>query len=118
LCYWMRESGFSDLLPTLRAVYVGLSAGSVVMAPNIGQHFVTWMPPNGGDTTLGLVDFAMFPHLDNPELRRHTLADAKRWATGMSVPGYAMDDATAIKVAGGAVEVISEGQWRLFTPSY
>ena len=34
LCYWMRQSGLADLLPSLRreAVYVGLSAGSMVMA--------------------------------------------------------------------------------------
>src|SRR5688500_6561061 len=65
LCYWMRQSGLADLLPSLRAVYVGLSAGSMVMAPNIGEYFVGWKPPTGGDETLGLVDFAMFPHLDH-----------------------------------------------------
>ena len=57
LCYWMRQSGLADLLPSLRAVYVGLSAGSMVMAPNIGEDFVHWKPPTGGDETLGLVDF-------------------------------------------------------------
>ena len=37
LCYWMRQSGLADLLPSLReTVYVGLSAGSMVMAPSIG----------------------------------------------------------------------------------
>ena len=53
LCYWMRQSGLADLLPSLRAVYVGLSAGSMVMAPNIGEDFVRWKPPTGGDETLG-----------------------------------------------------------------
>ncbi|HEU5441452.1 MAG TPA: Type 1 glutamine amidotransferase-like domain-containing protein [Ktedonobacterales bacterium] len=59
LCYWMRQSGLADLLPSLRreAVYVGLSAGSMVMAPSIGEDFVGWKPPTGGDSTLGLVDF-------------------------------------------------------------
>jgi dipeptidase E len=32
------------------------------------------------------------------------------------VPGYAIDDQTAIKVTGGTVEVVSEGNWKLFTP--
>jgi dipeptidase E len=32
------------------------------------------------------------------------------------VPGYAIDDQTAIIVTDGAVEVLSEGHWRLFTP--
>src|SRR5260221_7198877 len=80
LCYWMRQSGLADLLPSLRAVYVGLSAGSVVMAPNIGKRFVGWTPPTGGDETLGLVDFAMFPHVDNEMLPDFTMADAERWA--------------------------------------
>ncbi len=72
LCYWMRQSGFADLLPSLRPeiVYAGLSAGSMVMTPSIGEEFVTWKPPTGGDDTLGLVDFSIFPHLDYPTLPR------------------------------------------------
>ena len=118
LCYWMRKSGFADLVPSLRdTVYVGLSAGSMVMALRIGEDFVGWRPPDGGDdTTLGLVDFAIFPHLDHEALPENTMADAERWAAGMSVPGYAIDDETAIKVADGTVEVVSEGHWKLFTP--
>ncbi|HEY1407855.1 MAG TPA: hypothetical protein VF434_02885 [Promineifilum sp.] len=45
-----------------------------------------------------------------------SLADAERWAAGMRVPGYAIDDETALKVTGGAVEVVSEGHWKLFRP--
>jgi len=76
LCYWMRQSGLADLLPELggETVYVGLSAGSMVMAKSIGEDFVHWEPPTGSDRTLGLVDFAMFPHLDNPDLPYNTLA--------------------------------------------
>ena len=116
LCYWMRQSGLADLLPSLHAVYVGLSAGSMVMAPNIGEEFVGWTPPTGGDETLGLVDFAIFPHLDHEILPDNTLADAEKWAASVPVPAYAIDDETAIKVVDGAVEVISEGHWKLFTP--
>ena len=116
LCYWMRQSGLADLLPSLHAVYVGLSAGSVVMAPNIGDDFVRWRPPTGGDETLGMVDFAMFPHLDHEALPGNSMAHAERWAASMPMPGYAIDDQTAIKVVDGAVEVVSEGHWKLFTP--
>jgi dipeptidase E len=117
LCYWMRQSGLADLLPSLHAVYVGLSAGSMVMAPNIGEDFVHWKPPTGGNETLGMVDFAIFPHLDHEMLPDNSMADAERWAAGMPVPGYAIDDQTAIKVIDGTVEVVSEGHWKLFTPS-
>jgi dipeptidase E len=118
LCHWMRESGLADLLPSLgETVYVGLSAGSMVMAPSIGDDFVMWRPPTGGDRTLGLVDFAMFPHLDHEDLPDNSMADAERWAAGMQVPGYAIDDQTAIRVTDVTVDVVSEGHWRLFTPS-
>jgi dipeptidase E len=88
----------------------------MVMAPNIGEDFVGWKPPTGGNETLGMVSFAMFPHLDHEMLPDNSMADAERWAAGMRVPGYAIDDQTAIKVIDGAVEVVSEGHWKLFTP--
>jgi dipeptidase E len=117
LCHWMRQSGLADILPSLReTVYVGLSAGSMVMAPNIGEDFVRWRPSTGGDRTLGLVDFAMFPHLDHEALPDNSMADAERWAASVPVPGYAIDDQTALKVVDGTVEVVSEGHWKLFTP--
>ncbi len=99
LCHWMRQSGLADLLPSLReTVWVGLSAGSMVMAPNIGEDFVGWMPPTGGDETLRLVDFSIFPHLDHEDLPENSMAYAERWAADMTVPCYAIDDQTAIKV--------------------
>ncbi|MGH3448010.1 MAG: Type 1 glutamine amidotransferase-like domain-containing protein [Nocardioidaceae bacterium] len=116
LCYWMRQSGLADLLPSLReAVYVGLSAGSMVMAPTIGEDFVGWRPPVGGDETLGLVDFSMFPHLDHEDMPENSMADAEKWAADMPGPCYAIDDQTAIIVTDGAVEVVSEGHWKLFS---
>ena len=116
LCHWMRQSGLADLLPSLRAVWVGLSAGSMVMTPRIGEDFVRWRPPTGGDETLGVVDFSIFPHLDNEDLPENTMAAAERWAASMPVPCYAIDDQTAIKVVDDTVEVVSEGHWKLFTP--
>ena len=117
LCHWMRQSGLVELLPSLpETVYVGLSAGSMVLTPRIGEDFVGWQPPAGGDSTLGIVDFSIFPHLDHEELTENTMANAERWAAEIAGPGYAIDDQTAIKVTDGAVEVVSEGHWRLFTP--
>jgi dipeptidase E len=117
LCYWMRQSGLANLLPSLRAaVYVGVSAGSMVMAPSVGEDFVGWRPPTGGDSTLGLVDFALFPHLDHERFPENSLANAERWAAGMPVPAYAIDDQTAITVIDGVVDVVSEGQWKRFVP--
>jgi dipeptidase E len=116
LHHWMRQSGLADLLPSLsETVWVGLSGGSMVMTPRIGKYFIEWKPPSGSDETLGVVDFSIFPHLDHPDLPHNTMADAERWAGGMSVQCYAIDDQTAIKVVEGEVEVISEGHWKQFT---
>jgi dipeptidase E len=117
LCHWMRQSGLADLLPSLDGtVWVGLSAGSMVMTPRIGEDFVSWKPPAGDDSTLGLVDFSIFPHVDHEDLPENTMAGAERWAAGIPGLAYAIDDQTAIKVTDGTVEVVSEGHWKLFTP--
>jgi dipeptidase E len=115
LCHWMRQSGLADLLPSLpETVWVGLSAGSMVMTPRIGEDFVQWRPPTGDDTTLGVVDFSICPHLAPDGMRGNSMAEAEQWAAGISGPAYAVDDQTALKVVDGSVEVVSEGQWRLF----
>jgi dipeptidase E len=115
LAHHMRESGLAEMLPSLNAVWVGLSAGSMVMTPRIGEDFKVWDPPGGGDSALGIVDFSIFPHVDHPSLPENTMAEAERWAAGLANPAYAIDDDTAIKVVDGAVEVVSEGNWKLLT---
>src|SRR5262249_6401443 len=118
LCNWMQQSGLADLLPSLRdTVYVGVSAGSTVIAPHLGQGFVRSTMRTGGDTGLGMVDFAMVPHLDDEDLPRKSMSHAEKWAASVPVPAYAIDAQTAIKVTDGAVEVVSEGHWKLFTSS-
>lgn len=134
LCHWMRKSGLAALLPTLPAVYVGLSAGSMVMTPRIGADFIGWRPPVGEaadaegsssevlkvqpavDETLGFVDFSIFPHLDHVMLPDNNMAAAEKWAADLTCPSYAIDDQTAIRVVDGKVDVLSEGKWRRFEP--
>ncbi|NUR63411.1 MAG: type 1 glutamine amidotransferase-like domain-containing protein [Catenulispora sp.] len=115
LCHWMRESGLADLLPSLSdTVWVGVSAGSMVLTPRIGAEFVEWTPPSGDDSTLGVVDFSIFPHLDHEGWPGNAMAAAEQWAADIKGPAYAIDDQTAIKVVGGVADVVSEGHWRLF----
>jgi len=139
LSYWMRKSGLTDLLPSLRreAVYVGVSAGSMAVSSTFGEAYSN--PPNGTGSALtseivvfdtpegkisrnfvttqgaGLVDFALIPHLDHEDHPDASLANAEKWAARLPVPVYAIDDETAIKVTDGNVEVVSEGHWKLFT---
>jgi len=119
LCYWMRQSGLADLLPSLRpeTVYVGTSGGAMVATPDFGgQTYDDSDPLTGSDKALGLVDFSLFPHLEREGMPDTTVANIERWAAGIPVPAYAIDDQTAIKVVDGTVEVVSEGHWKLFTP--
>jgi len=116
LAHWMRLSGLAELLEALPdMVWVGLSAGSMVMAPRVGEAFIETRPPiTGEDKALGVVDFAIFPHLDYPGWPDNSGAAAERWAAGIGCPSYAIDDETALKVVDGQVEVVSEGHWKAF----
>lgn len=118
LCHWMRQSGLAALLPTLEhTVWVGLSAGSMVMTPRVGEAFVETKPPiTGDDRGLGLVDFSIFPHLDYPGFTENTMAHAERWAADIGGSAYAIDDETGLQVVDGRVTVVSEGNWRCFGP--
>jgi dipeptidase E len=139
LSYWMQQSGLADLLPSLRPemVYVGVSAGSMAVASTVGETYFN--PPSGSGSVLtsedivfataegeirrilvtaqgaGLADFALIPHLDNPDHPDASMPNAEKWAAKLPVPVYAIDDQTAIEVADGTVEVVSEGHWKLFT---
>ena len=138
LASWMRRSGLTGLLPTLRseAVYVGVSAGSIAAASTFVETYID--PPAGTDGPLksedivfataqgdvdrilvtgqgaGLVDFAVIPHLEHADHPDASLANAEKWAARIPAPTYAIDDETAIAVVDGAARVVSEGQWRLF----
>ncbi|MBV9791787.1 MAG: Type 1 glutamine amidotransferase-like domain-containing protein [Chloroflexi bacterium] len=116
LCRWMRESGLADLLPSLReTVYVGVSAGSMVTAPTFGETYDDPTAPFVIDTGLGLVDFALLPHLDHADHPESSAARVESMAAEVPVPTYGIDDETAIKVTDdGTVEIISEGHWKLF----
>lgn len=114
LSTWMLQSGLAGMLPELvDTVWVGVSAGSMVLTPRVGTEFLDWQP-EGPDETLGLVDFSIFPHLDYPGWTENTLEAARRWAERIPGRSYAIDDQTAIAVVGDRVEVISEGHWEQF----
>jgi dipeptidase E len=110
LAHWVRESGLEALFPELEdTVWVGVSAGSMVMAPRIGDRFQHWEPA-GGDQGLGIVDFSIYPHVGLFE--SNTWEDAEAWAAGLGNPAYALDEQSAVLVDGDRVEVVSEGEWR------
>ena len=122
LCYWMRQSGLADLLPSLSdLVYVGVSAGSIVMTPYNGdvEFNLQTIPADSeatreGDRALGLVDFTLRVHVDREGF--NTMADVEEYAATVPVPTYALDDESAIRVTDDGHDVVSEGNWKLFEP--
>lgn len=113
LCYWMKQSGLAELLPSLldKMVYVGLSAGSMIMT-RFGTTYNGHTLPAESDKSLGLVDFALHPHLDHEWFPENSLANLEKLAATLPMPSYLVDDQTAIKVT-DTIEVISEGKWKL-----
>ena len=117
LCRWMRESGLANLLPSLHeTVYVGVSAGSMVTAPVFGETYDDPNTPFIIEQGLGLVDFALLPHLDHEDHPESSTANVARMAAEVPTPTYGIDDETAVKVVDGVVEVVSEGHWERFMP--
>lgn len=115
LTYWMQHSGLAALLPSLlkKTVYVGLSAGSMIMT-RYGSTFGHHLLPAHTEKSLGLLDFALHPHLDHAWFPENSLANLEKLAGTLAMPSYAIDDETAIRVRDGVVDVISEGRWTLF----
>lgn len=139
LSYWMNQSGLTDLLKSMQGpvVYIGVSAGSMLAAPIFGETYrkpyqgtgspltledMTFPAPEGEITMnfitakgAGFTDFALIPHANHKDRADASFVNAPKWAAKLPVPVYAIDDQTAIKVIGDAVEVVSEGEWNRFT---
>ncbi|MDB5170114.1 MAG: hypothetical protein JWN82_510 [Candidatus Saccharibacteria bacterium] len=114
----VRKTGFDTWLKdNLKdKVYVGGSASTILMTPSIE---LAGMEPGDENlpaltdlTGLNYVDFEIEPHCDAARFEK-----VKAYAKTRSNPVYAIDDATAIKVVDGEVEVISSGLWQLFNES-
>ncbi len=138
LSLWLHQSGLAEVLPSLSRppVYVGVSAGAMAAAATFGETYTEPRTAHGNPLTseemvfstpegdvnrtfvtaagAGFVDFAVIPHLANPNHPDASLANAERWAAKLPVPTYAIDDQSAVVVTNGAVDIATEGAWRLF----
>lgn len=113
LTYWMHQSGLADLLPSLlqKIVYVGLSAGSMIMT-TYGTTYGNHTLPAETSKSLGFVDIAIHPHLDYEAFPQNSTANLEKLAATLPMPSYLIDDQTALKVVDGEINVISEGRWK------
>lgn len=131
LSHWFRRSGFSEVLTSLldSAVYVGASAGSMVVTSGFHLNaerrardgiydddlYGDAAPLGAGSgETLGLVDFEVRPHLASPDFDHLTL---ERIAETVTAPTYVLDDESAVVIDGSTVSIASEGEWHFVAGS-
>jgi dipeptidase E len=110
----VRKSGFDEILKKVVAtnvVYVGSSAGSIVVTPTIA---IAGMEPGDENipgltdlTGLGFVDFEISPH--TPEIVSHM--SNQKYRAASSVPLYQIDNHSAVCVENDEVKVVGDGKW-------
>ena len=119
LCYWMRQSGLADLLPSLRreTVYVGVSAGSMVVTPTSERPTTAVTRPPAAIERWDWLIFRCASAPGSREISGEFLGHPERLAARIPVSTYAIEDQTAIKVTDGTVEVVSEGTGSCLPPN-
>ena len=111
--------GFLEALES--RVYVGVSAGSMIFSKRLDEQSAEVIGDVEdlhllGATTLrppfGLFDWYLKPHLYSPDFPERDDAWAEAIAAKADFPIYFIDDATAVRVDGDEVDVLTEGRWR------
>lgn len=121
LMYWFNKSGLSQELPELLKlkVYIGISAGTMVMTPSIINANYEKKPVQDINETiydqgLSLVNFMIEPHINSQYFPDSTFENLEIESKKYPHPIYCLDDNSAIKIDGDQVEIISEGEWKKF----
>jgi len=119
LKYWFIKSGLKDILPELLQdkVYVGVSAGSMILAPNLliapKEQSIKYLEKDQEIVGLGIIDFAVMPHYEMGEQdtsEKHVEAISRN----ANLLIYGLDDDSAVVINGDILKVVSEGKWRTF----
>lgn len=113
----IRTSGLADQLSKLldSKVYVGISAGSMIVGPPIARELSEELFGEEG-TGLDFVDFLVKPHLNSPYFPERSPEGMKATFTNPPRTAYVLDDNSAVMVDGDKTEVVSEGEWYKFEP--
>ena len=112
----VRKTGFDKWLKSnLKSkVYVGGSASTILLAPNIGVAGINKIDPNllglKDLRGLGLVDFEIVMHVPSMISAQSAEAYAKKSKSKV----YIFDDETALKIDGKKMKVVSEGFWKIY----
>lgn len=115
LLYWIRKSGFGEIINQLLdqgKIYVGSSAGSIVMGPDI--ELAGWDDINEPDEmiitlestkALNIVPFVVSPHF--VENDRKVLEERSKT---VSYPIIALNDTQAVLYINGKYEIVGIGE--------
>ena len=116
---WMTKSGLEKELPRLlkNRVYVGISAGSILMAKRLSgsTDFLYGSRPNKAPLGLGYVKFNLRPHFNSSHFPKARDKYLKMASKRLKEDLYAIDDESAIVWVDGKVRVVSEGRWKKYT---
>lgn len=117
---WITKSGLVDELPKLLRdkVYVGISAGSIVLSKDLAasSNYLYSEDISKADKALGFVDFYVRPHLNSPDFPKVRDKYLKQDSQKLDQVVYALDDDSGIVFIDGAIKVISEGEWKKYSP--
>ncbi len=100
------KSGFAKLIPKLlqSKVYVGSSAGSMVIGRRVSskayQEIYGEREDYGVREYMGLMNFAIKPHMNSPHFRNNRPEILEKVASGMNFPVYGLQDDSAILIDG------------------
>jgi len=121
LMYWFYHSGLSEELKELlkTKIYVGISAGTIVVTPSIINADFEKQPAQDINETiydegLSLINFMIEPHINSPYFPESNFDELEKRSKEYKYPIYGLDDNSAIKVDGDKIEIISEGVWKKF----
>lgn len=113
----IKESGLKEVLPELleTRVYMGISAGSMVAGQSLSRELLKVVYPDDNfegelSSALGLVNCNFIPHFNSlwfPHVKEEALQSIKN----LSIPLYALDDQSALKIENGDIEIVSEGKY-------
>lgn len=118
LMEWLNKSGLAKLLLELlkNKVYVGVSAGSMVVSKDLALYISQKIYEEDLDKDyemagLNYVDFYFLPHLNSAYFTKVREDNIKNTVKDMKEKIYVMDDESALKIVDNKIEVVSEGKW-------
>ncbi len=106
----MRKKGYWDIIRGFienDGVYIGISAGSMIMSPSVDEN-LTWNENFVGleDTSaFGYIDFYLLVHWDSLFKGRHTFSIKYSWKSGKKV--IPLTDRQAVLVTDDGFKIIS-----------